>query len=160
MHVKLTESSSFLTTFWGPQGRYRWLRLPFGISSALRSSCTGYRRPCMVLTVWWLWPTMCQCMGPVSVKRKHVASMRRLWYTSWDVLNSAISGVYTCQSYCILAIKSPQRVCGLTQPKSELYIGHQISKEGVWPDPAKVRAIKGMAAPESASDVRFFNRYV
>ena len=37
-----------------------------------------------------------------------------------------------------------------------LYIDHQISKEGVRPDPAKVRAIKGMAAPESAFDVRHF----
>ena len=33
-HIKLEESSSFLTTFWTPFGRYRWLRLPFGISSA------------------------------------------------------------------------------------------------------------------------------
>ncbi|XP_062610719.1 uncharacterized protein K02A2.6-like [Saccostrea cucullata] len=33
-HIKLDESSSFLTTFWTPFGRYRWLRLPFGISSA------------------------------------------------------------------------------------------------------------------------------
>ena len=32
--VKLTKSSSFLTTFWTPFGRYRWLRMPFGISSA------------------------------------------------------------------------------------------------------------------------------
>ena len=28
------ESSSFFTTFWTPFGRYRWLRMPFGISSA------------------------------------------------------------------------------------------------------------------------------
>ena len=34
MHVKLSQRSSFLTTFWGPKGRFRWLRMPFGISSA------------------------------------------------------------------------------------------------------------------------------
>ena len=34
MHVKLSDRSSFLTTFWGPTCRYLWLRLPFGISSA------------------------------------------------------------------------------------------------------------------------------
>ena len=34
MHIHLSEHSSWLTTFWGPACRYRWLRLPFGISSA------------------------------------------------------------------------------------------------------------------------------
>lgn len=33
-HVELEEASSKLTSFWTPFGRYRWLRLPFGISSA------------------------------------------------------------------------------------------------------------------------------
>ena len=33
-HVALDEESSYLTTFHTPFGRYRWRRLPFGISSA------------------------------------------------------------------------------------------------------------------------------
>ena len=33
-HVKLDDPSSLLTTFHTPFGRYRWLRMPFGISSA------------------------------------------------------------------------------------------------------------------------------
>ena len=33
-HVVLDESSSFLTTFHTPFGRYRWKRMPFGICSA------------------------------------------------------------------------------------------------------------------------------
>ncbi|KAK5853431.1 hypothetical protein PBY51_007214 [Eleginops maclovinus] len=33
-HVKLDEESSFLTTFATPFGRYRWLRLPMGVSPA------------------------------------------------------------------------------------------------------------------------------
>lgn len=33
-HVALDEDSLFLTTFYTPFGRYRWRRLPFGISSA------------------------------------------------------------------------------------------------------------------------------
>ena len=32
--VGLSEKSSFLTTFNTPFGRYRWLRMPFGLSSA------------------------------------------------------------------------------------------------------------------------------
>ena len=34
LQVKLSERSSYYTTFWGPQARYRWLRMPFGLSSA------------------------------------------------------------------------------------------------------------------------------
>ena len=33
-YVSLDEQSSLLTTFHTPFGRYRWLRMPFGISSA------------------------------------------------------------------------------------------------------------------------------
>ena len=33
-HIELDEESSFLTTFYTPFGRYRWKRMPFGISSA------------------------------------------------------------------------------------------------------------------------------
>ena len=32
--IKLDEESSYVTTFWTPFGRYRWLRMPFRISSA------------------------------------------------------------------------------------------------------------------------------
>ena len=34
LQVALDESSSYLTTCWTPFGRIRWLRMPFGISSA------------------------------------------------------------------------------------------------------------------------------
>lgn len=34
LQIKLNEKSSYLTTFNTPIGRYRWLRLPFGIKSA------------------------------------------------------------------------------------------------------------------------------
>lgn len=33
-HVKLDNASSMLTTFNTPHGRYRWLRMPFGLNSA------------------------------------------------------------------------------------------------------------------------------
>ena len=33
-HIHLTKKSSYLTTFCGPNGRYRWWRLPFGLSSS------------------------------------------------------------------------------------------------------------------------------
>ena len=32
---RLDQASSYLTTFWTPEGRYRWLRRPFGIKPAV-----------------------------------------------------------------------------------------------------------------------------
>ncbi|VDI61501.1 Hypothetical predicted protein [Mytilus galloprovincialis] len=45
-HVKLDEESSLLTTFNTPFGRYRWLRMPFGLSSAPEEYQTKARPNC------------------------------------------------------------------------------------------------------------------
>ena len=37
-HIQLDESSSYATTFGTLWGRYRWLRLPFGVSPAPEES--------------------------------------------------------------------------------------------------------------------------
>ena len=34
LQVKLSEKSSYLTTFWTPRGKFWWLRMAFGISSS------------------------------------------------------------------------------------------------------------------------------
>ena len=35
LQVKVSDKSSHLTTFWTPYGRYKWKRMPFGISTAI-----------------------------------------------------------------------------------------------------------------------------
>ena len=54
-HVVLDEESSFLTTFQTPQGRFRWRRLPFGISVSseifqkrLNQALDGLRGVCCI----------------------------------------------------------------------------------------------------------------
>ena len=32
--MRLDQASSYLTTFWTPEGQYRWVRMPFGIKQA------------------------------------------------------------------------------------------------------------------------------
>ena len=34
LHIHLNKKNSYLTTFWEPNGRYRWCRFPFGLSSS------------------------------------------------------------------------------------------------------------------------------
>ena len=41
--VRLDQQSSFLTTFWTPFGRYRWLQIPFGIKTAPEEYQKGQR---------------------------------------------------------------------------------------------------------------------
>ena len=142
MHIKLAERSSFLTTFWGPQGRYRWLRLPFGISSApeefqrrLQAALYGIDGVAVVADDVLVYGTG---EREEEARRKH---------------DEALVHLLRRARQCNIKFNKQK----LRLHMSELlYIGHQISKEGVRPDPAKVRAIKGMAAPESASDVRRF----
>jgi len=46
--ISLDDTSSKLTTFWMPFGRYRYLRMPFGVSLAPEASrlrrCGGHQR--------------------------------------------------------------------------------------------------------------------
>ena len=50
--VKLDNKCFYLTTFWSPYGIYRYLHIPFGISSLLRNfkyKCMWYAKICLVL---------------------------------------------------------------------------------------------------------------
>ena len=52
--VRLDDESSYLTTFWTPFGRYRYLRMPFGISSAPEEFNGEYTQLYRVYREWRL----------------------------------------------------------------------------------------------------------
>ena len=60
-HVELDDESSYLTTFNTPFGRYHWLRMPFGISSAPEEyqrrqdqTVEGLPGVCSIIDdIWW-----------------------------------------------------------------------------------------------------------
>ena len=52
LHIEQDEPSSFLTTFHTPFGRYRWIHMPSGISSAL---------------VYWEWFNISANSSPISL---------------------------------------------------------------------------------------------
>ena len=142
MHVKLSNRSSFLTTFWGPKGRYRWLRMPFGISSApeefqrrLQAALHGIEGVAVVaddVLVFGGGKT------DEEARQRHDEALVQL--------------LMRARKTNIKFNKEKMRL-----HKSELqYIGHRISSKGVSPDPAKVKAIQQMAAPKSVTDVRRF----
>ena len=142
MHVMLSDRSSFLTTFWGPTCRYRWLRLPFGISSApeefqrrLQAALYDLEGVAVVaddVLVVWKGDTM------EEARRNHDEALIQL--------------LVRARKANIKFNKDKMRL----HMSELLYISHRISGEGVRPDPSKVLAIKNMATPKSASEVRRF----
>lgn len=68
--VKLDEESSHLTTFWTPLGRYRWLRMPFGIKPAPESTNADSTKGMTFFSMAvgthkrWQWQTTTQTLQP------------------------------------------------------------------------------------------------
>ena len=140
--VKLNDSSSYLTTFWTPFGRYRYLRMPFGISSA-----------------------------PEEFQRRMHATLQGL--SGVEVIADDIL-VFGCgdteeeyqRDHDINLLRLLQRAreqnLKLNKKKLKLclsevsYMGHKLTREGLRPDPAKIKAIRDMPRPDSKKAVERF----
>jgi hypothetical protein len=133
-HIKLDEPSSKLLTFNTPFGRYRYLRLPFGISSApevfskrvqeMFSDLTGVE--CIVddILVW----------GETTAE--HDSRVQQMLQRCREV------------NFKLNKSKVAFRV-----PEVK-YVGHLITNRGIKVDPEKVRAIDEMPSPIDVSGVK------
>ena len=134
--------SSYLTTFWTPFGRYRYLRMPFGISSAPEEF---QRRMHSVLQGL---PGVAVIVDDILVygagtteeesQKDHDKNLQQLLQRARDK-NLKFN-------------KRKLRLC-----LSEVtYMGHRLTKEGLSPDPTKVKAILNMPTPDSKRAVERF----
>ena len=133
LQMKLDYESSLLTTMNTPIGRYRWLKLPFGIKSA---------------------PEMYQrAMDEMLEGIDHaLAIMDDILIAGRDTAHhdSVLEKVLDrARSYNLKL--NFEKVKVLKQQVQ--YVGHIISAEGLKPDPEKVRAMKDMPPPETKEDV-------
>ena len=142
LQVKLSERSSYYTTFWGPQARYRWLRMPFGLSSApeefqrrLQETLHGLDGVSVVAD-----DALVYGCGETDTEawRDHDENLRR-------VMDRA-------QEKNLKFNYDKMRLHLTDLP----YIGHRLTPEGVKPDPAKMAAIQEMAEPKTPQEVRRF----
>lgn len=139
--IKLDEPSSYLTTFWTPQGRYRWLRMPFGIKPAAEEY---QRRQHEVL----------QGLRGVSVIADDI-----LVYGCGETTEEAMKD----HDKNISALLQRAREVNLKLNKRKLrlklpsvtYMGHLLTTEGLRPDPEKVTAVRNMQTP---TDVKSLQR--
>ena len=130
LQIKLSERSSLLTTFWGPQGRYRWLRLPSGVSSAPEEFQQRLQQALHGLT------GVAVVADDIQVYGMEEARLNQLLDRARDQH---------------LKLNKDKMRLHLTEV---LYIGHVISAKGIQPDPSKVEGICGMPEPKGPVDVR------
>lgn len=134
LQVTLDEPSSYLTTFWTPFGRYRWLRMPFGLKSAPEE----FQR------------RIDNCIEGLPNVQAVYDDI--IVYGSDDKEHD--TALRTLLERC--------RECNLKLNKNKLkykldkvaYLGHILSAEGIKADPEKIRAVIDMPQPTNVEDVQ------
>jgi transposase InsO family protein len=141
-HVSLDDESSYLTTFNTPYGRFRWLRLPFGLSVS----------------------------SEIFQRRLHQAldGLDGVMCVADDIIvigSGTDHGTATAQHderLQLLLERCKELGIKLNKEKLQLrtncvkFLGHIISDKGLQADPEKVQCIQQMAAPTDPSEVRRF----
>ena len=139
-HVQLDEPSSFLTTFGTPFGRFRWLRLPFG----LKVSSEIFQKR-LIQAVENLAGVLC-IADDVLIHGK----------TKDDHDRNLEMFLRRCEQ---LNIKLKQEKIEYCMPEVTFH-GHVLTKEGIKPDPGKVEAILNMRPPTDIKEVARFSGMV
>ena len=144
-HCVLDEQSSLLTTFSTPHGRYRWLRLPFGLSVSpeifqkrLNQAIEGLDGVLNIaddILIFGVGDT------EETAKADHDAKLQALLERCRD------QGVVLNQEKLKLRVKRVK------------FMGH-LTDNGLEADPDKVGAIKEMPRPENVEDAQRLNGFV
>ena len=139
-HVKLDEPSSLLTCFNSAFGRYRWLRMPFG----LKTSAEEFQRR-LEQSIEDL-PGVCCIADDILI------------YGEGDTDKEAVEDHN--KKLDALMQRCQEKNIKLNQKKAKLlmndvkFMGHVISADGLKPDPAKIQAVLEMPNPQNVNDVQ------
>ena len=134
--VSLSKESARLTTFITPYGRFCFNHLPFGISSAPE---LFQRR--MSIALEGLEGVTC-LMDDILIHGKSREEHDVRLISTLDRLQR--HGITLNKEKCSFATNSVK------------FLGHIVGKEGVRPDPEKVRGIKDMSEPRNQTELRRF----
>ena len=145
-HCVLDERSSKMTTFLTPFGRYRYLRLPFGLcvsseifQKRLQAALEGLKGVLCIaddIVIYGVGKTK------EEATRDHDKKLREF--------------LLRCRSKGIRLNKSKTEL-----RKSEInFLGHKITSEGLKADPNKINSIVKMKAPSNVTEVQRFNGMV
>lgn len=134
--IPLSEQASKLTTFVTPFGRYRFLRLPYGLANApeiYSRAFTDLFKGIKGIKIY---------MDDIIIYAKNENKHNEIFKT---VLQRAKeTGVRFNKSKCKFL---------LTEIK---YVGHVITKDGIKPDPNKIEAFKQIQTPKNEKELSQF----
>uniref|UniRef100_A0AAQ4NR87 ribonuclease H n=2 Tax=Gasterosteus aculeatus aculeatus TaxID=481459 RepID=A0AAQ4NR87_GASAC len=142
-HVQLEEESSYLTTFATPFGRYRWRRMPMGISPAPEIFQRKLTQALDNVPGLYIIADDILITGQgetqEEAERDHDEKLKRF--------------LDRCREKNIKLNAEKFRL----RQKETTYIGHRLTTDGLKADPEKVRAIGQMPAP---TDVKAVQRLI
>lgn len=135
-HMELDEESSKLCTFITPWGRFKFLRLPFGVSCAPEKFHKRYK----------------EAFAGLDGVKTFIDDLLVFGYTREEHDRNLESVLKRAEAE---GIKFNLEKCkiGLTEIT---YLGHKFSAEGISPDTKKVEAIVGMPRPANRKDLERF----
>ena len=141
-HIPLEDESSYLTTFNSPFGRYRWLRMPFGISSAPEVFQRSMHQLIEDLDGIEVIADDFMIYGRGKTDEEAVADHD-------DKLHAFLK---RCEDRNVVLCEEKFKL-----RQSELpFIGHVVTADGLKPCPVKVKAITEMPAPTNVAGIRRF----
>ena len=142
-HCVLDEESSLLTTFATPFGRYKWLRLPFGLSV---SSEIFQKRLLQALEGL----TGLACIADDVLLYGVGESLEE---ATVDHDRNLTQLLERCKAK---SIKLNHEKMELRVPQLDL-MGHRLTRQGLKPDPSKVEAILKLQPPKNKLEVQRLN---
>ena len=138
--VKLDEASTKLCTFNTRYGRHRFTRLPFGIKSA--PEVFQHR--------------MSELFEDVDDGKALVDDLL-IWGENNDKHDARLKQVLNRARE--VNLKFNAKKCRIRQEEVP-YVGHVLSKEGLKPDPEKIRALQQMQPPPNTKELKSFLGFI
>ena len=144
--IRLDQQSSFLTTFWTPFGRYRWLRVPFRLKTAQEEYQKRQREVLEGLEgIQVIADDILVCGFGDTVEqanKNHDEHLRSL--------------LRRCRELNLKLNKKKAKL-RLTEVK---YVGHVLTAEGVKPDPEKISTVVDMPRPVNVKEIQHFTGFI
>lgn len=134
--IKLTEKSSFLVVFNTPYGRYRFLRMPYGITSASEIFQMVFQ----------------MIFGDIEGVVIYIDDLM-VWGENQKEHDERVEKVLQRAEEWGITFNLKKCIFGADQVK---YVGHFFSKDGIRMDDEKIKAITNMERPKSKKEMETF----